>query len=233
MQMKTTMMALMIAALAAGTAFAEEGDDDQENTRGKAWSHGGGDQPGWQDRDDDDDQDRGGKQAWQGRDDDDDDRGDKQAWKQNKRGGRPGGPMDPAMMEQMKADHKEIRALGEAARAVTSEAAKAEIVAQLRAKLGEVADRMQAHQEKRLAQAEEHLASLKAKFEDAKANRDKLIEEQVQRVLKGEKPRRPEAFDRFPNAKHGMPGHGPDYGGMAPPPPGDEMPGEVPPPPAD
>lgn len=214
--MKKYMMALVIAALAAGTAFAEEGSDDQGNEHGKAWSHGGGDRQGWQDRDGDQDRGPGGKQAW----------------KKDKRGGkdRPGGPMDPAMMEQMKADHKEIKALGEAARAVTNEAAKAEIVAQLRAKLGEVADRMQAHQEKRLAQAEERIAELKAKIEDSKANRDKLIEEQVQRVLKGERPQRPEAFDRFPNAKGGMPGRGPAFGHMPPPPPGEDM---APPPPAE
>ena len=221
--MKRYMMALMIAALAAGTAFAEEGDDDQENTRGKAWSHGGDDQPGWQNRDNGGDRDR--------------ERGGKQARNKDKRGGkdRPGGPMDPAMMEQMKADHKEIKALGEAARAVTNEAAKAEIVAQLRAKLGEVADRMQVMQEKRLAQAEEHLVALKAKIEDSKANRDKLIEEQVQRVLSGERPQHPDRFKDFPNAKHGMPEGGPE-GGMPPPPPpppGEEMPDGMPPPPAE
>ena len=212
--MKTTMMALMIAALAAGTAFAEDGNYDQENTHGKAWSHGGGDQQGWQNRADDQDRGPGGKQAW-GKD---------------KRGGkeRPGGPMDPAMMEQMKADHKEIKALGEAARAVTNEAAKAEIVAQLRAKLGEVADRMQVHQEKRLAQAEEHLASLKAKIEDSKTNRDKLIEEQVQRVLSGERPMRHGQFNDFPNAKGGMPEGGPADDGM-PPPPREDMPDDLPP----
>jgi hypothetical protein len=214
--MKTTLMLIAIAALAAGSVFAQEGEERYQQHQGKAWKHGNGGQQGWQDRDDDDD------------------RGGKQAWKQDKRGGgHPGGPMDPAMMEQMKADHKEIKALGEAARAVTNEAAKAEIVAQLRAKLGEVADRMQAHQEKRLAQAEERIADLKAKIEDSKTNRDKLLDEQVQRVLKGEKPQRPDRFNDFPNAKGGMPGHGPDCGGMAPPPPGDEMPGEAPPPPAE
>jgi len=236
MQMKKYMLALMMAALAAGTAFAEEGNDEQENSHGKAWNHGGGDQQGWQDRKDgDQDRGNGDRQEWgqDRRGGQDRDRGDQQGW--DKRGGkdRPHGPMDPAMMEQMKADHKEIKALGEAARSVTNEAAKAEIVAQLRAKLAEVADRMQAHQEQRLAQAEEHLASLKAKIEDSKTNRDKLIEEQVQRVLSGEKPQRPDRFNDFPNAKGGMPGRGPECGMPPPPPPGEDMPGEVPPPPAE
>ena len=215
--MKTYMMALMIAAVAAGTAFAEEGNDDQEYRHGKAWSHGNGDQQGWGQRGDQDCE-HGNQQGWN---------------RQDRRGGRPGGPLDPAEMEQMKADHKAIRELGEAARAVTNEAAKAEIIAQLRAKLGEVADRMQANQEKRLAQAEERIADLKAKIEDSKTNRDSLIEEQVQRVLKGERPGRPETFDRFPNAKGGMRGHGPANDDMPPPPAEEDMPGEMAPPPAE
>ena len=94
---------------------------------------------------------------------------------------------------------------------------------------------MQVMQEKRLAQAEEHLVALKAKIEDSKANRDKLIDEQVQRVLSGERPQRPERFKDFPNAKHGMPEGGPE-GGMPPPPPpppGEEMPDDMPAPPAE
>ena len=210
--MKKYMLMMALVAIAAGTAFAEEGEDGSQHQKGKFWGKPSRDQT----------DDRGGP-----------DRGDRM----DKRGGKdhPGGPMDPAMMEQMKADHKEIKALGEAARAVTNEAAKAEIVAQLRAKLGEVADRMQVMQEKRLAQAEEHLVALKAKIEDSKANRDKLIEEQVQRVLSGERPQHPDRFKDFPNAKHGMPEGGPE-GGMPPPPPpppGEEMPDGMPPPPAE
>ncbi len=214
--MKKYMLMIAIAALAAGTAFAEEGDNEQESSHGKAWSHDEGGPQGWQDR-------QGGG---------DRDRGDRKSWGQDKRGGdRPGGPMDPAMMEQMKADHQAIRALGQAARTVTNEAAKAEIVAQLRAKLGEVANRMQAMQEKRLAQAEERLAALKAKVEESKTNRDSLIEEQTQRILSGERPQRPDRFKDFPHAKGGRPEGGPDCGGMSPPPAeGDEM---APPPPGE
>ncbi len=239
--MKAYLMALMIAAVAAGTAFAEEGEDGGQHCKGKSWGN-----------------DPGGKQAWGQRDEregQDRNCGERQEWGQDKRGERPGGPMDPAMMEQMKADHKAIRELGDAARAVTNEAAKAEIVAQLRAKIGEVADRMQAHQEQRLAQAEEHLAALKAKIEESKANRDQLIDEQVQRVLSGERPPRPERFGDFPHAKGGRGGEGEyrdddsgrrghdrdmrgdddeDEDRPAPPPPAEEgMPDEMAPPPAE
>ena len=203
--MKKFMLMMAMVAIAAGTAFAEEGDDGAQHQKGKAR----------------------GKQAW-GQNDDrgGQDRGDRM----DKRGGKdhPGGPMDPVMMEQMKADHKEIKALGEAARSVTNEAAKAEIVAQLRGKIGEVADRMQVMQEKRLAQAEERLTELKAKIEESKTNRDALIEEQVQRVLKGERPQRPDRFKDFPNAKHGMPEGGPDGDMPPPPPPGEDMPEDMP-----
>ena len=155
----------------------------------------------------------------------------KQAWgRKGPQKDRPGGPMSPEMMAQMRADHRAIRALGEAACAETDEARKAELVAQLRAKLGEISDRMQAHREQRLAQSEERLADLKEKIENAKTNRDALIEEQIQRILSGERPPRPAAFDRDPQAKGG---HGPAMGpgpcgGM--PPPGEEVP---PPPPMD
>lgn len=146
----------------------------------------------------------------------------KQAWGQKDwRGDRPGGPLSPEMMAQMRADHRVLRELGDAARAETDEAKKAERVAQLRAKLGEIADRMQAQREQRLAQAEERLAGLKGKIEYSKTNRDALIEEQIQRILSGERPPRPAAFDRYPQAKGGHgPGMGPGpCGGMSPPPP--------------
>ena len=149
-------------------------------------------------------------------------------WVQNdKRNRRPEGPVDPETMEQMRKIHMEIRDLAGAARLETDEARKADLVARLRAKLGEAADLMLVKQEKRLAQAEERLADLKAKIEYSKTNREKLLDEQVQRVLAGEKPQRPAAFDQFPHAK----------GGMPPPPPmeDDELPPlddeDAPPPP--
>ena len=201
--MKKTLMILAIAALAAGTAFAQRGDG-----RGPMRDGSG---PG------DCDMTGPGPMAGKAL------RGDRE---------RPGGPMSAEMKDQMRAEHRAIRDLGQAARAETDEAKKAELVAQLRAKLGEVADRMQAHQEERLAQAEERLADLKARIADGQANRDSRIEEQIQRILAGERPPRPAAFDRFPHAKGAQrgPGFGPG-GGMPPPPPPEDMPEDLLPPP--
>ena len=164
-------------------------------------------------------------------------------WNQmDKRGDRPNGPVDAETMQKMRATHEEIRDLAGAARIETDEAKKAEIVVRLRAKLGEVADLMQAKQEQRLAQAEERLGGLKERIEYAKAHREEMLDEQVQRVLSGERPQRPEAFKRFPHAKGGM--GGPDFGpgdDMPPPPEGadelapppENMPEGMPPPPAE
>ena len=159
-----------------------------------------------------------------------------------RRGGEDhGARMSPELRAQMKADHEAIRDLAGAIRLETDEAKKAELVAQLRAKLGAVADRMQTAQEERLAQAEARLAGLKEKIAYAKENREKLLDEQVQRVLSGERPQRFDRFKDFPHAKGGR--GGPDAGmapppgeegpGGLPPPPEMDMPGEMPPPPAE
>ena len=208
--MKKCMLMIAVAALAAGSAFAQESNPGDGCPPGKkAWSHHNDNQQGWGQMDK-----RGGKD-------------------------RPGGPLDPAEMEQMRAKHEAIRDLAGAVRLETDPAKKAALVEQLRAKLGEIADRMQVHQEERLAQAEECLAGLKEKIEYGKTHRAELIEEQVQRILSGERPKRPAAFDKFPNAKHGLPESGPEGEmppppedeEMAPPPTAEDMPGDVPPPP--
>ena len=151
--MKKTLMMLMIAAFAAGTAFAEDGDGKQGEKKNKAWGRDGGGKP---------------------------------ACSQTCPGGGKGrsccGAVCSETKKQMKADHKAIRKLGKAARAEKDEAKKAELVAQLRAKLGEVADRRQ-------AQIEACIAQMKARLEDEKTNRDSQIEERLQRILSGEEPR--------------------------------------------
>ena len=190
--MKTCTLMILMAALAASSAYAEQDSSKPKQPNGtKTWNCDAG--------------------------------GQEHRAQMDKRGGRPDGPMDPEMMEAMKANHKAIRELGEAARAETDPTKKEELVAQLRTKLGEVGDLMQKKWEERLAQAEERLAGLKAKIEESKTNRDALIEEQVQRILSGERPQRPERFNDFPNAKGG---HRPP-----PPPPGEEMDDDMPPPP--
>ncbi len=179
--MKTCTLMILMAALAVGSAYAEQDSCEPKHPKGgKAWNRDG------------DNQDHRG-------------------------------PMDPEMMEAMKANHKAIRELGQAARAETDPAKKEELVAQLRTKLGEVGDLMQKKWEERLSQAEERISDLKEKVEYSKANRDALIEEHVQRILSGERPQRPDRFKDFPNAKGG---HRPP-----PPPPGAEMEDDMPPPP--
>lgn len=212
--MKKQMMMIAIAALVAGSAFAAEGEGGSQQQKGRSWDRDSGGKPAWGQNEERGGQDRRGQM--------------------DKRGGdeRGGGMMDPATMEQMRANHKAIRTLGEAARAETDEAKKAEIVAQIRVKLGEVADLMQTNQDKRLAQAEERFASLKAKIEASKAQRDSRIEEQVQRILSGERPERPDRFKEFPQAKGGRGERGGHGGGMAPP-PGEDMPENTPPPSAE
>lgn len=215
--MKKTLMLMTVAALAAGVACAQ--DDASEMNPPPAGAcdmsgpHHGGGQMGM----------RGNE-------------------KMGMRGDRPAGPMDDETMQSMRAIHEEIRDLAGAARIETDEAKKAEIVARLRAKLGEVADLIQAKQEQRLAQAEERLGGLKERIEYAKAHREEMLDEQLQRVLAGERPGRPDAFKRFPHAKGGMRGQGFGPGGEMPPPPADmpddmpppeEMPGDLPPPPAE
>ncbi len=157
--------------------------------------------------------------------------GGRGGWNQaDKRTDRPAGPVDAETMQKMRATHEEIRDLAGAARIETDEAKKAELVARLRAKLGEVADLMQAKQEQRLAQAEERLAGLKERIEYAKTHREEMLDEQVQRVLSGERPRRPDAFKQFPHAKGGQRGPGFGPGDDLPPPPPEGMPEDMPPP---
>ena len=202
--MKKTLTMILLAALAAGTALAQEGDGPQKKRGGRPEDCGAAGPGG----------------EWMA-----------------KRGGPGGGKtMSSEMREQMKATHEAIRDLAGAIRLETDEAQKAELTAKLRAKLGEMADRMQTVQAERLAQAEERLAALKQKIEEAKANRDARIEEQLQRILSGERPPRGDRFKDFPQAKGGRKGGrggwegGPD-GDMPPPPLGDDMPDDLPPPP--
>ena len=140
------------------------------------------------------------------------------------RGGenRPGGPMNPEMLDEMRAEHRAIRALGEAARLETDEAKKAQLVSQLRDKLSSAAERIQAHQEERLAQAQEQLEGLKERIEYAKTHRDELVEEQLQRILSGERPRGPAGLERHPFAKGGRRGPPADLDSDDLPPPPEE-----------
>jgi hypothetical protein len=179
--MKKTLILIAIAALAAGTAYAQPGQGRGPMRGDRAAGDCDLSGPG--------------------------PRADKAMRAPNRE--MCGGPMSEEMRTEMRAEHQAIRDLAGAARVETDEAQKAQLVDQLRAKLGAVADRMQAHQKERLVQAEERLTSLKDRIANTDANRDTLIEEQIQRLLSGERPRRPAAFDDFPYAKGGRRGHTP------------------------
>ena len=71
---------------------------------------------------------------------------------------------------------------------------------------------MQTHREERLAAAEAQLTQLQQQVRDAKRDRERRADEQVQRILSGERPAQPDAFRQRPRAKQ-------DQGRGLPPPP--------------
>jgi len=94
--------------------------------------------------------------------------------------------LSPEKMEKMKAQHEELMKIGEAARNEPDPVKKEILVGQLRAKLTEIADKMQIEAKKRLEQAEKELPKLRERMIDAEKNKSTRIEEQVQRILAGE-----------------------------------------------
>jgi len=114
----------------------------------------------------------------------------------------------PEQIEQARARGHEMMKLGEAARNETDPVKKEALIAQLRANLNEMADRVQQMHEKRLEEAGRDLSHLKERAAEARKVRDERIEEHIQRILAGEQPgqgigRRPES----PGEKR--PGKGP------------------------
>ena len=92
----------------------------------------------------------------------------------------------PEQMEKMKAQHEELMKMGEAARNETDPVKKEILVGQLRAKLTEIADKMQAEAKKRLDQVEKELPKLKERIADYENNKAARIEDQVKRILAGQ-----------------------------------------------
>jgi len=123
-----------------------------------------------------------------------------------KRGGRDGG-MRKEMKAEMRAMHKGIKQMGKAIRDETDEAKKAELIADLRVKLNEIADKMQAKGEERLTKAEQRLEKLKSKIEESKNNRDAMIDEKIERIISGKGPKH-QGTDAFKNHPYAKGGHG-------------------------
>jgi hypothetical protein len=108
---------------------------------------------------------------------------------------RPGGKhmqATPEQMEKMKAQRDALMKLGEAARNETDPAKKEALVAEIRAKVTEMNEKILAELKKRVAQADQEMPKLKERLADAEKNKATRIEEQVQRILKGEPIKRPE-----------------------------------------
>jgi hypothetical protein len=87
----------------------------------------------------------------------------------------------PEQIEKMKAQHEELMKMGEAARNETDPVKKEILVGQLRAKLTEIADKMQADAKKRLDQVEKELPKLRERIADYENNKAARIEDQVKR----------------------------------------------------
>jgi hypothetical protein len=94
--------------------------------------------------------------------------------------------LPPEQMEKMKAQHEELMKMGEAARNETDPVKKEILVGQLRAKLTEIADKMQADAKKRLDQVEKELPKLRERIADYENNKAARIEDQVKRILAGQ-----------------------------------------------
>ena len=92
---------------------------------------------------------------------------------------------------KMKANFQEMQKLVDAARAEADPAKKAVLVDQLRAKLTEGAERMHAGFNERLKRAEVEVEKMKQRLAEEVKNKDKKVEEQLRRLLAGEKFKRP------------------------------------------
>ncbi len=106
---------------------------------------------------------------------------------------RPEGPggkhlpqVTPEQKEKIKAQHEALMKLGDMARNETDPVKKEALVAELRTKLTEIADKIQAEAKKRLEKAEQDLPKLRERLAEAEKNKTARIEEHVQRILSGE-----------------------------------------------
>ncbi len=99
---------------------------------------------------------------------------------------------NPEQMEKIKAQHETLMKIGEAARNETDPTKKEVLVTQLREKLTEVADKMQAERKKRIEQADQEMPKLKERIADDEKNKATRVEEQVKRILAGEPLKAPE-----------------------------------------
>jgi hypothetical protein len=93
---------------------------------------------------------------------------------------------------EMKAHHNELKSLTAAAQSETDPAKKEALIEQIRTKMTAGAEKMQEEYRKRLERAEQGVEKMKQRLADAEKNRDQRIEENIKRLLSGEKMERPD-----------------------------------------
>jgi gas vesicle protein len=113
--------------------------------------------------------------------------------------------MSDEQRAKIKAEFEAIHSLAEAARNETDPVKKAELTDQLRTKLTEGAERMQAEFRKRLEKAEAGVEKMRERLEQGEKDMSKRVEEHLQKLLSGEpmehkgfKGERPPREDRPP-----------------------------------
>ncbi len=89
---------------------------------------------------------------------------------------------------KMKAHFEAVKKMADAVRSEPDPVKKAQLTADLRAKLNESADLMQAEFEKRIEKAEADILKMKARLAEGEKNKEKRIDEQLRKLLSGENP---------------------------------------------
>ncbi len=97
-----------------------------------------------------------------------------------------------AKLQKIRAEREAVHKLAETARNETDPAKKAALVDELRAKLTEGSERMHAGFRKRLEKAEQGVEKMRERLAEAEKNKGQRIEQQVENLLAGKKPERPE-----------------------------------------
>ncbi|MBI9020121.1 MAG: hypothetical protein JEZ10_02550 [Verrucomicrobia bacterium] len=112
--------------------------------------------------------------------------------------------MSEVQRAEMKANRDAIHQLAEAARNETDPVEKEVLVDQLRVKLTEGAEKMQAEFRKRLEKAEGDVAKMRQRLDEGEQNMEQRVEEHLQALLSGEKPLRREGKrpNDAPRKKH-------------------------------
>ena len=94
-----------------------------------------------------------------------------------------------ARHEKMRAEHEAIQKLADAARNETDPVKKAELTKQLRTRVAENAEKMQAYFRKRLEVAEQGVEKMKERLAKAEKEKETRIDQHVEDLLSGKKPK--------------------------------------------